>query len=187
MLTPNLSSSLQSNSSSIGYNTNNIVPLTILDPVVPFDLESVMEGFSMDPNLVDVDPSNTDCLLDQFLFIQQENQKYSQTIHSTFSTKILAAPAQSTEQHRYNEYDLNIPGFEFTEYDKVFYANFVEKFLLSLTPPHCHSLLSRSEILLPYSLLNPIVCEVFLACGASFHASVMPVMPNIPLKDMPIV
>lgn len=50
------------------------------------------------------------------------------------------------------------------------YDAFVSVFLSSITPAHCHPLLSPMSILLPYAVTNSTVREIFLACGATLLA-----------------
>lgn len=50
------------------------------------------------------------------------------------------------------------------------YDAFVSVFLSSITPAHCHPLLSPMSILLPYAVTNSTVKEIFLACGATIMA-----------------
>jgi hypothetical protein len=54
-----------------------------------------------------------------------------------------------------------------TSEDTQCYDSFVSVFLSSITPAHCHPLLSPMSILLPYAVTNTTVKEIFLACGAT--------------------
>lgn len=57
-----------------------------------------------------------------------------------------------------------------SKHDKVCFSYFIDKFTLTITPPYCNPLITPIKILLPFLISNDIVREIFLTCGASFHA-----------------
>ncbi|KAH3676336.1 hypothetical protein WICPIJ_009132 [Wickerhamomyces pijperi] len=178
--------SLIGNSDHQGQGANLITPTSNTQQCVQlqddsgtadmFDPHQFMDGFSvaMGGDILDIDFTNSDYLLDQFKFIQTENQAQSSSKSPVSVTSAGSNGSGSLKMNSISTVDngqlYDIPGVNMSKYDKMCYSYFIDKFLLTITPPHCNQLITPVKILLPFMISNDIVREIFLTCGASLLA-----------------
>ena len=63
-----------------------------------------------------------------------------------------------------------ISGVEFSNNEPLFLHAFIHGFIPSISPQHCHPQLTPLAVFVPQGILEPIVRDVFYACGAAFIA-----------------
>lgn len=64
-----------------------------------------------------------------------------------------------------------IPGLDVPYENRQFLHAFVNGFVPSISPQHCHPQLTPLSVFMPQGVAEPLMLEVFYACGAAFMAS----------------
>lgn len=72
-----------------------------------------------------------------------------------------------------------MPGTEFSLEDSQFFHAFVHGFLPAISPQNCHPQIAPVAIFLPQGTAEPIMREVFYACGAAFMSGVNPELRHV--------
>lgn len=67
-----------------------------------------------------------------------------------------------------------MPALDYTPDDTQFFHAFVHGFLPAISPQNCHPQIAPIAVFLPQGSAEPIMREVFYACGAAFMAGINP-------------
>lgn len=72
-----------------------------------------------------------------------------------------------------------IPGVNYASSDPLFLHAFVNGFVPAISPQRCHPQLTPMAVFMPQGIVEPMMREVFYACGAAFIANTNPTMQTV--------